>query len=128
MSGLTRPSAAGPRDENAASFEIECADADASGASGSCAETSPPAPSMRRRSTAASASEPAPSLLVLDVMMPGTDGLELLRRLRAGTNDAEPAVARLATLPVVLLTARGFASEGPRRHSPRRSTYDEAFA
>ena len=59
MSGLTRPSAAGPRDENAASFDIECADADASGASGSCAETAPPAPSMRRRSTAASAFDSA---------------------------------------------------------------------
>jgi CheY-like chemotaxis protein len=64
-------------------------------------------------STPASAepAEPPPSLIVLDVMMPGTDGLELLRRLRAGVNDPEPAVARLATLPVVLLTARGFASD-----------------
>lgn len=37
-----------------------------------------------------------PSLVVLDVMLPGFDGLELLRRLRAS-----------GSLPVVLLTARG---------------------
>jgi DNA-binding response OmpR family regulator len=39
--------------------------------------------------------------LVLDLMLPDTDGLELCRRLRA---DAEPA---LAALPIVMLTARG---------------------
>lgn len=44
--------------------------------------------------------EDTPELVVLDVMMPGTDGLELLRQVR-GT-------AQLRTLPVVLLTARGF--------------------
>jgi DNA-binding response OmpR family regulator len=37
-----------------------------------------------------------PSLVVLDVMLPGVDGLELCRRIRA-TSD----------LPIVLLTARG---------------------
>ena len=37
-----------------------------------------------------------PSLVVLDVMLPGTDGLELCRHIRA-TSD----------LPIVLLTARG---------------------
>jgi two-component system response regulator ResD len=37
-----------------------------------------------------------PSLVVLDVMLPGFDGIELLRRLRAN-----------GSLPVVMLTARG---------------------
>jgi two-component system, OmpR family, response regulator len=37
-----------------------------------------------------------PDLIVLDVMLPGTDGFEILRELRA----------RGATLPVMLLTAR----------------------
>ncbi len=37
-----------------------------------------------------------PSLVVLDVMLPGTDGLELCRWIRAGSD-----------LPVILLTARG---------------------
>ncbi|WBP84843.1 response regulator transcription factor [Kitasatospora cathayae] len=40
-----------------------------------------------------------PDLLVLDLMLPGIDGLEILRRLRATADGAD--------LPVVLLTARG---------------------
>jgi DNA-binding response OmpR family regulator len=40
--------------------------------------------------------EARPALVVLDVMLPGMDGLELLRRIRA---DSE--------LPVIMLTARG---------------------
>lgn len=40
-----------------------------------------------------------PDLLVLDVMLPGLDGVSLLRRLRA-----EP---RLADLPVIMATAKG---------------------
>jgi len=40
-------------------------------------------------------------LLILDLMLPGADGLELCRRLRA---EAAPA---LAALPIVMLTARG---------------------
>ncbi|MEM7496944.1 MAG: response regulator [Pseudomonadota bacterium] len=41
----------------------------------------------------------APSLVLLDVMMPGIDGFEALRRLRAD--------ARTAEMPVVMLTAKG---------------------
>jgi DNA-binding response OmpR family regulator len=40
-----------------------------------------------------------PALLVLDVMMPGIDGFEALRRLRA-----DPRAERL---PIVMLTAKG---------------------
>ncbi len=40
--------------------------------------------------------ESPPDLLVLDLMLPGIDGIELFRRLRA-----------LAPVPVVMLTARG---------------------
>ena len=43
--------------------------------------------------------EAPPELVVLDVMLPGTDGIELLRRLRAS--------ARFAELPVVMATAKG---------------------
>ena len=40
-----------------------------------------------------------PDLVVLDVMLPGVDGVELLRRIRAD--------ARMAAIPVVMATARG---------------------
>ncbi|MFF7992677.1 response regulator transcription factor [Kitasatospora xanthocidica] len=40
-----------------------------------------------------------PDLLVLDLMLPGIDGLEVLRRLRATEDGAD--------LPVIMLTARG---------------------
>jgi DNA-binding response OmpR family regulator len=40
-----------------------------------------------------------PGVLVLDAMLPGSDGFEILRRLRA-----EP---RFADLPVLMLTAKG---------------------
>ncbi|WP_055563933.1 response regulator transcription factor, partial [Streptomyces atriruber] len=42
-----------------------------------------------------------PDLLILDVMMPGTDGLAVTRFLRDGNGSAE-----LARLPVLMLTAR----------------------
>ncbi|MEU4116705.1 response regulator transcription factor [Kitasatospora sp. NPDC028055] len=42
---------------------------------------------------------PRPDLVVLDLMLPGIDGLEILRRLRTDPDGAE--------LPVVLLTAKG---------------------
>ena len=40
-----------------------------------------------------------PDALLLDVMLPGSDGYEILRRLRAD--------ARTAELPVMILTAKG---------------------
>ncbi len=44
-----------------------------------------------------SARESAPDLVVLDVMLPGLDGVEVCRRLRAGYPD----------LPILMLTAKG---------------------
>ncbi len=41
----------------------------------------------------------APELVVLDVMLPGVDGVELLRRIRASS--------RFAELPVIMATAKG---------------------
>ncbi|MFH9728230.1 response regulator transcription factor [Streptomyces sp. NPDC017254] len=41
-----------------------------------------------------------PDLVVLDLMLPGMDGLEVCRRLRARENGAPP-------VPVIMLTARG---------------------
>lgn len=40
-----------------------------------------------------------PAVLVLDAMLPGTDGFDILRRLRAEE--------RYARLPILMLTARG---------------------
>jgi two-component system response regulator ResD len=45
------------------------------------------------------AREARPDLVVLDLMLPGMDGLEVMRRLRATGNGRR--------LPVILLTARG---------------------
>ena len=43
--------------------------------------------------------EKTPELVVLDVMLPGTDGIELLRRIRASE--------RFSMLPVIMATAKG---------------------
>jgi DNA-binding response OmpR family regulator len=43
--------------------------------------------------------EVSPDLIILDVMMPGMDGIELCRRLRAARDTA--------TTPVLILSARG---------------------
>src|SRR5690242_11903280 len=42
-----------------------------------------------------------PDLVILDLMLPGLDGLEVLRRLRAADE----------TLPILVLTARGTVSD-----------------
>ena len=39
-----------------------------------------------------------PALYILDIMLPGMDGLEILRRLREGRDTAD--------VPVIMLTAR----------------------
>lgn len=43
--------------------------------------------------------DPAPRVVLLDVMLPGMDGLEVLRAAREERGDAE--------LPVIVLTGRG---------------------
>ena len=50
----------------------------------------------------AAAGERRPDLVVLDIMLPGIDGLEVMRRLHAGS-DPSPAI--------ILLTARGEESD-----------------
>lgn len=47
---------------------------------------------------AGEADQQPPVLYILDVMLPGMDGVEILRRLRAGTSTVE--------IPVIFLTAR----------------------
>jgi two-component system response regulator ResD len=49
------------------------------------------------------AAEERPDLVVLDLMLPGMDGLEVMRRLRESGNGTR--------LPVILLTARGEATD-----------------
>jgi two-component system, OmpR family, response regulator ResD len=52
------------------------------------------------------AAETRPDLVVLDLMLPGVDGLEVMRRLR----DRDATAGRPPT-PVILLTARGEESD-----------------
>ena len=47
---------------------------------------------------AGEAEESLPALYILDIMLPGMDGLEILRRLREGRDTAD--------IPVIMLTAR----------------------
>lgn len=58
------------------------------------------------------AEEQRPDLVVLDLMLPGMDGLEVCRRLRARERGADPrggqgGTPRLPPVPVIMLTARG---------------------
>ncbi|HJX12790.1 MAG TPA: response regulator transcription factor [Dehalococcoidales bacterium] len=48
------------------------------------------------REALAKARDVAPDLVVLDIMMPGTDGFEVARRLREGSD-----------IPIIMLTAKG---------------------
>src|SRR6266702_2627062 len=54
-----------------------------------------------------------PDLVVLDVMMPGIDGLEVCRRLRDARGEQ-------AMLPVIMLTGRDFADPALRGRRGRR--------
>jgi two-component system response regulator MprA len=45
------------------------------------------------------ARDDAPVMVILDIMLPGLDGVEVLRRLRAGERDG-------AALPILMLTAK----------------------
>ena len=47
--------------------------------------------------------EPVPALVILDIMMPGMDGVDVLERIRED--------GRLADIPVVLLSGRGRESD-----------------
>ena len=52
----------------------------------------------------AAARDNPPDLVILDVMLPGLDGVEVLRRLRAGEPEA-------GSLPILMLTARDGVSD-----------------
>src|SRR3954464_7177541 len=54
------------------------------------------------RSALAAVDRERPDLVVLDLVLPGVDGLEVMRRLRARERDR---------LPIILLTARGEESD-----------------
>ena len=59
------------------------------------------------RTALAMARDNPPDLVVLDVMLPGLDGVEVLRRLRAGESET-------GKLPVIMLTARDEVSDRVR--------------
>jgi DNA-binding response OmpR family regulator len=54
---------------------------------------------MNGQSALGAALSDPPDVMILDVMLPGLDGFEILRRLRAD--------ARAQALPVLMLTAKG---------------------
>jgi two-component system response regulator MtrA len=56
-----------------------------------------------------------PALMILDISMPGLDGLELTRRLRAGDGTSD--------VPVVLLTARAQEAEVQRGYDAGADAY-----
>lgn len=45
-----------------------------------------------------------PALILLDLKLPGIDGLEVLRRLRAGDAAAQPIADRIRTIPVAIMS------------------------
>ncbi len=57
----------------------------------------------------------APALLILDVMLPGQNGLDILQAIRARP--------RLADLPVIVLTAKGHAADRDRAMRSGASLY-----
>ena len=59
-----------------------------------------------------------PDLVVLDVMLPGVDGIELLQRMKAS--------AELRTIPVVMATAKGAESLPPSSTNLRRAASTSA--
>lgn len=58
-------------------------------------------PSGLEALAAPSSTIPSPALVILDLMLPGLDGLEVCRRIRAADDRA------VSTVPVLMLTARG---------------------
>ncbi|GCE84280.1 two component response regulator [Komagataeibacter diospyri] len=49
----------------------------------------------------------AADLIILDVMLPGTNGLDLCRGLRAQADPVAPGEAPLTEVPVIIVSARG---------------------